>query len=54
MEKCREDGFAVILVKHEVAHPWAGGELGEERGVGEGINRRVLCSRTRRSLGDEE
>lgn len=50
MKKHREDGFAVILLKHEVAHPGVGMR---EAGGGEGINRLVLCSRTRRSLGDE-
>lgn len=51
MEKHRmEDGFAVILVKHEVARP---GEAMRRAEGGEGISRLVLRSRTHCSLGDE-
>lgn len=50
MEKRREDGFAVILVKHEAVHP---GEGTREAGGGEGINRLVLCLRTCPSLVDK-
>lgn len=51
MEKRREDGFAVILVKLQVAQPGEGLE-GERGGGTRGINRLVLHSRTRRPLGD--